>query len=328
MVSAAAASVGAEVLVRQEAADIRAHWRSSPVVLIGAESAPLVAGLALPERASVFLLSSDADTAAAWSVPLSAAVIQLPQHAGFLPSVLDQSASTAASSTTVLDVMGGSGGVGASIFAAALAQRGAARGGGRAVALVDCDPTGGGIDLLFGAEQQPGWRWHDLAYASGTVGDLTGRLPVFAGVDILSMARTPAAPELPGTSAFRAVLEALARGHDAVVLDDPQGLGWPGSGSVTRIVLVAAEVRAAMAAQARINRHGWHDAAVVVRTGPGMRVVPAVLAQSLGLRLVGCLATDPRFVDAVVSGVPLSRATAPRRFRNLDAVLDEVCPDA
>ena len=56
-------------------------------------------------------------------------------------------------------VVGGCGGAGASVLAAALAVT-AVRHGGRAL-LVDCDPLGGGLDLVLGAEHVAGLRWPD-----------------------------------------------------------------------------------------------------------------------------------------------------------------------
>ncbi len=332
MIAAAAASVDVEPLVLRRAAEIRQNWAGASAVLVGAESASTVAGLALPERAGVYVVCTDAASASAWSVPLSAAVIELPDHAGFLPTVLGQSRVDASSATTVLDIAGGSGGVGASTLAAALAQRCAAK--SRTVALVDCDPDGGGLDLMFAAEHEPGWRWQDLASASGTLGDLTGRLPTVASVDLLSMGRrsgaadAPGSAEMPATPAFRAVLDALARSHDIVVLDNPGARDWHGPGQVHRLLVVGAEVRAVMAARARIERNRWQDAWVVVRTGPGMSVDPAAVAESLGMPLAGSVRTDLRLVEAVATGVPLSRKDPGRRFRFLDAMLRGVYGDA
>ena len=62
-------------------------------------------------------------------------------------------------------VVGGRGGAGATTLACALAVT-AAR-AGRRVLLVDGDPLGGGIDLVFGGEGDRGLRWPDLEAARG-----------------------------------------------------------------------------------------------------------------------------------------------------------------
>ena len=88
----------------------------------------------------------------------------------------------------LLRLVGGSGGVGATTLACGLAQRGHRQ--GLQVALVELDPCGGGVDLVFGAEQAKGWRWPDLASATGHIGDLRGQLPNVSGVDLVSTGRS------------------------------------------------------------------------------------------------------------------------------------------
>ena len=68
----------------------------------------------------------------------------------------------------MLAVVGGRGGAGASVFAVATAVR-AARSGERAL-LVDCDPLGGGVDLVLGAEDLDGLRWPEVGTGAGTSG--------------------------------------------------------------------------------------------------------------------------------------------------------------
>src|SRR5690349_916184 len=61
----------------------------------------------------------------------------------------------------VLGVVGGSGGVGASSFAAVLAAT-----AGRSL-LVDLDVAGGGLDVVLGIEAEAGARWSGLHLAGG-----------------------------------------------------------------------------------------------------------------------------------------------------------------
>src|SRR5450631_1321486 len=62
-------------------------------------------------------------------------------------------------------VVGGSGGVGASVLSAAIAVR-AAQAGLRSVA-VDGDRLGGGLEVTLGIVRERGARWPDLAGARG-----------------------------------------------------------------------------------------------------------------------------------------------------------------
>ena len=113
----------------------------------------------------------------------------------------------------VVGVVGGSGGVGASSFAAVLA----------AVAgetmLVDLDVTGGGIDVTLGVETVPGARWSGLRVAGGRLdaGALVAGLPRWGRVAVLGAD----VPELdPG--AVGQVL-GVARRAGPVIVDLPRG---------------------------------------------------------------------------------------------------------
>ena len=86
----------------------------------------------------------------------------------------------------VIAFMPASGGVGSSTLAAAVAVRAAAA--GRTVVAVDLDPLAGCLDVLFGLEQERGWRWRELADVAGVVDGLglADELPVSCGVPVLS----------------------------------------------------------------------------------------------------------------------------------------------
>ncbi|MEO5743154.1 MAG: hypothetical protein ABIQ53_01020 [Terracoccus sp.] len=104
-----------------------------------------------------------------------------------------------------------SGGVGASTLAAAVAVR--AAGAGRAAVAVDLDHVAGRLDVVFGVEQHPGWRWDALAEVIGVVDGaaLAQRLPCSQGVRVLAHDRRPA----------------LAAAEDASLLADSAGRGDP-----------------------------------------------------------------------------------------------------
>lgn len=323
VVMSAAASCGADPRVVREAHEVRRWWARAATVLIGAEMAPSVAGLGLVPRTGVHLIASDAEAATAWSVPLDASVLVLPEQSGFLPAVLSQSESPGMNRGRMIDVMGGTGGVGASTLAAALAQRCQLR--QARPCLVDLDVCGGGIDLLLGAEKQTGWRWNDLLSVSGSVHDIASSLPTPSGFPVLSMGRTgaesSAALQAPGAQSVRSVLDSLCRNVDVVVIDDPEPQDWPGTEKAMRLVVVAAQVRAVMAARARIQRHGWQDAQLVVRCGPGMGLDPRAVADSLSLPLAGRITTDRRLVAAAQAGEPPGRRSGSRFAKQVDAIV-------
>jgi secretion/DNA translocation related CpaE-like protein len=119
----------------------------------------------------------------------------------------------------IIGVVGGSGGVGASVLTAAIAVR-AAQAGLRPVC-VDGDRLGGGLDVTLGIEQEPGVRWPDLAGARGRVDgpELRRRLPSVGGVGVLSFDR---GRDLTlDVEVLREVLLALSSAVDVVVIDLP-----------------------------------------------------------------------------------------------------------
>jgi len=120
----------------------------------------------------------------------------------------------------IIAVVGGSGGVGASVLTAAIAIR-AAQAGLRAACL-DGHRLGGGLDVTLGIEQERGVRWPDLAGARGRIdgSELLRRLPSTDGVRVLSFDRARdvrLAPEIASE-----VLQALGAAVDVVVVDLPR----------------------------------------------------------------------------------------------------------
>ncbi len=332
-VLAAAAAAQVVPTVARDIESLRRHWSSASVVLVGVDQAATVVGLGLPIRRGVHLCGPDAQALTAWSVPLDAPVLVLPDQTGFLSSLLLGRDDVGVAGAQMLRVVGGSGGVGATTLAAGLAQRAHRR--GLAVALVELDPWGGGIDIVFGAERAAGWRWPDLASATGHIGDLRGQLPNVSGVDLVPVGRPrgapgnrtgPAVPGLPRTEAVNAVLASLGRSHDLVVLDagaHPE----PGRPlSARNVLVVAAEVKAVVAARARMTNLALEDVVVAVRSGPGRSLRPDLVAETLGVPVCGAVPHDRTLPIGLEAGEPPGLGR--RRFaRACDRILAEVLVD-
>ena len=143
--------------------------------------------------------------------------------------------------------MGGCGGAGASLFAAALAQA------ATDALLVDLDPWGGGIDLLLGGETDPG-----LALAGPGVRG--GRLNWSALRDALP--RSPASAVLSGTrrgyemdaGRGRRRLDAGRRGGVTVVCDLPRRLTDATAGGAGCAPTLSSSSARAMCGRARRPR--------------------------------------------------------------------------
>lgn len=182
----------------------------------------------------------------------------------------------------VVGVLGGSGGVGASSLAAALATA-----AGHSV-LIDCDPAGGGIDVRLGIEAVPGARWSGLRVDGGRLDPaaLDNGLPRWGSVSVL------AADVAPAPGAVTQVVGAAAS-VGAVVLDLPRAAGALRDAAVACcslcVLLAIADVRPLAAA--RTVRPAGSAVGVVVRRGS---VAPVEAARMLGAPLLGVLPGPPR----------------------------------
>ena len=307
----------AEVIVEPER--LAGPWRTAATVIVADDQAEKVAARALPHREDVFLVGQRLDLLSAWSAPLAARVIPLPEGAAWLGAVLGEGSSR--TRAPVVAVLGGSGGVGASTLAAALAQLSAARGPSGA-ALVDADPLGGGIDLLLGAERVQGWRWPRLNAAVGHLGDLRSYLPVVDGVSVVSMAR--GADLDLAKEPLAAIVGSLRAWHSMVVLDPGRSGGLSAREAIRlssrQLVVVAASVRGVAAARELLASIDAERAELVVRRGRGS-LPSALVGEALGRPVVAEVPDEPGLVAAAERGEPPARGSRRRYRRTVTALV-------
>ncbi|HSK33340.1 MAG TPA: septum site-determining protein Ssd [Propionicimonas sp.] len=307
----------AEVIVEPER--LAGPWRTAATVIVADDQAEKVAARALPHREDVFLVGQRLDLLSAWSAPLAARVIPLPEGAAWLGAVLGEGSSR--TRAPVVAVLGGSGGVGASTLAAALAQLSAARGPSGA-ALVDADPLGGGIDLLLGAERVQGWRWPRLNAAVGHLGDLRSYLPVVDGVSVVSMAR--GADLDLAKEPLAAIVGSLRAWHSMVVLDPGRSGGLSAREAIRlssrQLVVVAASVRGVAAARELLAAIDAERAELVVRRGRGS-LPSALVGEALGRSVVAEVPDEPGLVAAAERGEPPARGSRRRYRRTVTALV-------
>jgi secretion/DNA translocation related CpaE-like protein len=225
----------------------------------------------------------------------------------------------------IIGVVGGSGGVGASVLTAAIAVR-AAQAGLRPVCL-DGDRLGGGLDVTLGIEQEPGVRWPDLAGARGRIdgSELLHRLPSVDGVDVLSFdcARdVPLAAEI-----FRDVLLALRVAADVVVVDLPRPdheIFAALAPSVDVMVLLAGSGICDLAGASAIAEHLIQvcpDIWLCLRTkGKGSHFADTV-AGALDLPLLAVVREEPSLSADVLQGTPPGSSARSALAAAADAVL-------
>ena len=213
----------------------------------------------------------------------------------------------------VLAVVGASGGVGASVLAAAVAVR--APRAGVDVVLVDADPLGGGLDVTLGAEQQPGIRWPDLGELVGAADGraLLARLPAVDDVPVLSFDRIESHPS---QEVADAVLSALAAECELVVVDVGLGQGpVPGAAldAAAQVVVVGAGGLSQLAALSVATAHvrGRDTTRVVPETAvclrgrrSSLRPVSRLVETEMGVPVVFTLDDDAGVRADVVHGIP------------------------
>ena len=325
-----AAGAGVELDHAADPGAARGRWVSAAVVVVGHDVAPACVRLRLPRRAGVVLLGGDLDDATVWQAAVEVGaehVVFLPDAEAWISDFLGEALEPSADAGVIVGVVGGRGGAGTTTLASALAVT-AARAGHRTL-LIDGDPLGGGIDLVFGGEQAGGLRWPDLEATRGRVpgSALTAALPRMSQLSVLSWDRpaalssggsvlgmssggaVPTNPTIP-QEALDAVLAAGRRAADLVVVDLPRQVDncFRQVAAVTRTMLlvVPAELRATAAA-ARVAAQVaplCPDLRLVVRGPAPAGIGAADIAGALSLPLAGYLRPEPGLDAALERGEP------------------------
>ena len=134
----------------------------APVVLVGADCVAARRGVGPPRRPAVHVLGrapvGDELFRTRWRSGAET-VAGLPASETWLVELLTDVGDGGAAPGVTIGVIGGSGGAGATVFAAALGQVAAGVG---PTLLVDADPIGPGIDRVLGLEARDGIRWDSM----------------------------------------------------------------------------------------------------------------------------------------------------------------------
>ena len=317
-----AAAAGCELHRTADAAQARRHWPDAPLVVLDGPAAQQCAEARLPRRDGVVVVVGGEPPPPVWRHAVSVGaqhVIALPEAEPWLVAALTEATEGHHRSGAVLAVVGGRGGAGASVLAAAVAVT-AVRDGER-VLLVDCDPLGGGLDLVLGAEDLGGLRWPGIGLGGGRVPatalhDALPAPPVArrreGQLGVLSCDRSDHGPS---PDAVTSVIDAGRRAGEIVVCDLPR---YPTEAAVAAlhaadltVLVLPADVRSC-AAGARVAavlaEHGGPVRLVVRGPAPG-GVEASEVAAALALPLLAAMRPEPGLAGA------LERGTAPGRPR-------------
>ena len=332
-----AAAAGVTLDVAHDPGSALRSWSSAALVLVGSDVVEELAGLRPSRHHDVHVLGLGPMPDRTFRAALGVAardVVELPAGETWLVELLGDVVDGAQAQACAVGVMPGSGGAGASTFAAALGQV-AAR--SAPTVLLDLDPWGPGLGRLLGFDELDGIRWDALGSASGRLAarSLRAAMPARDGLALLTYAAGPP-PDLDGAS-VREVVAAAQRGGDLVLVDLPRTAAGSTSASADgstgrlepsaaalaqceRVLLVVLGTVSGVAAAARVAARlasGRAAAGVVVRTVSGA-VAADEVAGALGLPLVAELPTRRRVVEQVDLGLgpvrglrsPLARAAA------------------
>ncbi|CAM3126709.1 septum site-determining protein Ssd [Mycobacterium simiae] len=309
-----AAAVGVRVVHAGGSSIGRKTWSAAAAVVLDEAAARRCADL--PRRAHVSVLSAATPASSTWAAAVAVGaqdVLTLPEREHELIRELAEAAESVRDDRSrgeVVAVIGGCGGAGASLFAAALARV------APEALLIDLDPWCGGADLLLGAEATPGVRWPDLALQAGRLNWSAVRdaLPRLGRMSLLSGTRH--SYELDA-GPVQAVVDAGSRGGVSVVCDLPRRLTDAAHAALDAadlvVVVSPCDVRAC-AATAAITP-------VLAATNPNLGLVArgpspgglraAELADITGLPLLASMRAEPHLVERLEhGGLRLGRRSA------------------
>lgn len=309
-----AAAAGARLDVVASAGDGVRRWAGAGAVLVGADRAHELAALSPERREGVQVVARGPapDPLFRAAVELGAAsVLELPEAGAWLMQMLAELADGGPRDGLLVGVTGGSGGVGASVLAAALAAVAAERG---SAALLDLDPGGAGQRRLTGCEDADGVSWSELAEAPGRLGarSLREALPRRDGPGVLDWSDADWSAAAPGEVSpvlVREVVAAATRGHDCVVLDIPRPVPTWAREALARcdrvLLIVApglAQVAAAARAAAQVRAESTAVGAVVRCRRPDAARAEDV-ARAVGLPLLAQVPDQRRLAEHLDLGV-------------------------
>lgn len=222
-------------------------------------------------------------------------------------------------------VLGAGTGAGATTLVVALACR--AHAAARRVAAIDADPCGGGLDIAFGIETEPGIRWEDLLGSDGPLDGarLVERLPACDdGPAVVSFGRQWCTVD---AELLERTLRGIRQVHELVLVDvGRHDLSPAALADYDDVLLVARGTASGLAAAGATAQRIRRVPRLVVRGGN--RAAAGEAAAALGLHLAALLPTDRRLALDAERGVPAGARARSAYVGECDTLLrDLLLPD-
>ncbi|MEO7124860.1 MAG: septum site-determining protein Ssd [Nakamurella sp.] len=295
-------------------------WLRASVVLLDSAKVEEIAAAGLPRRERVVVLAGQPMTAAQWQacVSLGAGQVVAADDSDYelvqlLADATDGSAGRAPGQ--VVAVIGACGGVGSSVFSAAVAI--VAADVSRHAVLCDADPDGPGLEVTLGMEAIPGARWRDISVSHGRIpeGVLRQALPAVPGSrgGAVLLAYGGGSDAVADTGAVSVVLDAVRRGGETAVVDLPRYRTAATDNIVTRadltVLIVPAEVRGCYAAARlapKLIDLGARLGLVVRGPSPG-GIGAGDVSSVLAVPLIASMRPQPGLARSIEGGAGLGR---------------------
>lgn len=361
VVSGLAAATGAPARVVADPNHAMRHWQGAGLVLVGSDLAASVASLSPPPHRHVAVVTTRVepeDFRLALAVGASE-VAEATSSTSPAAALLRDLADGRSQRGQVIGVLAGSGGVGASILVCGLAQVSPAPvavvdldplgpgvdrilgieedhgvrwsdldlevGQPHAATLRDALPKRGLISVLSFGDAPHGVGSSAGLVGAGAISGATsgseGLLsdPAQGAVEV----RDSGLPVMPSPATLRAVIDALARRHDRVLIDLPRATGAAWDEAVLRCDVVVVMVHASVAGVASAARAiaalpDPNRVRLVVRSGG---VPAAAVGHALGVRVLGAVSAYSGVGEAVDLGYGPVRSPRSRLGRALRSIL-------
>ncbi len=330
-VARCAAAAGYDV-VTAEPDTCRRAWTDCLAVVVDAGVAHELAGLGWPRRRGVLVVGTGEVDPQMWRSALTLGAedgFVLPDQEHEVVGALSRLRAPLSPTGAVIACIGGHGGAGASVLAAAVAVRSAQERSGSTL-LLDVDELGGGVDLLLGIENTEGLRWPDLTLESGHVlaDSLHAALPrAAANLAVLCPRRGDVRPV--AIEAVTTVIDAGRENGDIVVIDLPRRADALLDAVVESADLVVIITSATLHGCAATRETSSRVAAQTDRFGCVVRgpapggLSAQHIADAVGLPLLAGMRSDPGLVIALESGALALRRRSPL-CRAADRIIDRL----